>query len=1090
MPTAVPERPRVSRLFAAAAGLLAAVLGLSGAAAGRYLAANAWIEHTLEVQQDLSDWSGTLLQLQNDVRAYFASGNPAFLESQPMLREQERQQRAALERLMADNPSQAHELHETEQAADATLAHIRIQAAATGPLDREAAMARMGQGQGQRLMNDFRTGVALLRRHEERLLVERRARASSTAWLTLLGALATATGAAGLLTFAWRREVRHETLVGNLARDARKRLRALSDLAAALAGTRTLSDVADVVVDHGMRAADGDTCTLYKLNDSGDALELLVHRGIDPTLIEQLRTLDARGSSPGTFTAFAEGRAVWVQNEADYHALYPVLAGAKVDGRRAKAFWSIPLVAEGRSLGLLGVGFYEPRNFSADERAFVDTLAKQCAQALLRATRAAAEEEARRWFSTTLRSIGDAVIATDQRGRVTFLNPIAEKLTGFSEAEALGQPLQAVFQIISEQTRAAVESPVTKVLREGQVVGLANHTLLLPKSGPEVPIDDSGAPIRNEAGEIVGVVLVFRDVSAEKRQESRNAFLAKAGEALVSSLDYQTTLATVARLAVPQLADWCAVDLHDAATEKLQRVAVAHVDPAKVRLAEELGRRYPPEPEAPHGTAAVMRSGKSELAAEITPELLEGAARDAEHLRILRELSLSSAMIVPLRARTRSFGAMTFVYAESARRYSAEDLAFAEDLARRAAMAIENSVVIKAADDARARERWLREEAERTNRLKDEFLATASHELRTPLNAILGWTLTLRRGAIDVETDRALSIIERNARAQAKLIEDVLDVSRIVSGKLVLHLGPTSLAAAGHAAIETITPAADAKGISIVAEIAEEPTVITADADRLQQVIWNLLSNAVKFTPKDGRVLLRVFRDGSDVCALVKDSGEGIRPELLGAIFEPFQQADASTTRRHGGLGLGLSIVKQLVVAHGGTVSADSDGPGKGASFLVRLPLRAVAAAPGAPLAAAPDHDPLTASAPHARLDGLRVLVVDDEPDARLLVQEILRQHGAEVTVAESVAAARRSLTAQAPDVIVSDIGMPDEDGYSFIRSVRASGGRTPAIALTAYASAQDAQRAFVAGFQKHVTKPVEPARLVSVVANLGGRSL
>jgi PAS domain S-box-containing protein len=1090
MPTAVPERPRVSRLFAAAGVLLAAVLGLSSLAADRYRVANGWVEHTLEVQEDLSAWAGTLLQIQNDARAYLASANPAFLEQRPVLLEKERQQRAALERLVADNSSQSRAMRGAEQTADAALAFVRAQVELATSGQRDQALTRLGQGEGQRLMNDFRAEVALLHRQEEQLLAERRAHASMTAWLTLLGALATALGAAALLTFAWRREVRHEILVGNLARDARKRLRALSDLAAALAATRTLRDVADVVVDHGMRAADGDTCTLYKLNDSGDALELLVHRGIDPVLIERLRTLDGRDSSPGTYTAFKEGRTVWVQNEAEYHGLYPKLAGAKVEGRRAKAFWSIPLVAEGRALGLLGVGFYEPRSFSPDERAFVDTLAKQCAQALLRATRAAAEEEARRWFSTTLRSIGDAVIATDRRGRVTFLNPIAERLTGFSEAEALGQPLQAVFQIISEQTRATVESPVTKVLREGQVVGLANHTLLLPKSGPEIPIDDSGAPIRNEAGEIVGVVLVFRDVSAEKRQESRNAFLAKAGEALVSSLDYQTTLATVARLAVPQLADWCAVDLQDPATQKLQRVAVAHVDPAKVRLAEELGRRYPPDPDAPRGAAAVMRSGKAELIAEITPELLERAARDADHLRILRELSLSSAVLVPLQARTRCFGVMTFVYADSSRRYRAEDLAFAEDLARRAAMAIENSVAIKAAEDARARERWLREEAERTNRLKDEFLATASHELRTPLNAILGWTLTLRRGAIDVETDRALSIVERNARAQAKLIEDVLDVSRIVSGKLVLHLSPTSLAAAAHAAIETITPAADAKGISIVAEIAQEPSIISADADRLQQVIWNLLSNAVKFTPKDGRVLLRVFRDGSDVCALVKDSGEGIRPELLDAIFEPFQQADASTTRRHGGLGLGLSIVKQLVVAHGGTVSAASDGPGKGASFLVRLPLRAVAVAPEAPAAAAPDHDPLTASAPHARLDGLRVLVVDDEPDARLLVREILKQHGAEVTIAESAAAARRSLTTQAPDVIVSDIGMPDEDGYSFIRGVRASGARTPAIALTAYASPQDAQRAFVAGFQKHVTKPVEPARLVSVVANLGGRSL
>jgi CheY-like chemotaxis protein/anti-sigma regulatory factor (Ser/Thr protein kinase) len=337
-----------------------------------------------------------------------------------------------------------------------------------------------------------------------------------------------------------------------------------------------------------------------------------------------------------------------------------------------------------------------------------------------------------------------------------------------------------------------------------------------------------------------------------------------------------------------------------------------------------------------------------------------------------------------------------------------------------------------------------------------------------------------------------LTIVERNARAQAKLIDDVLDVSRIVSGKLSLHLGPTSVAAAARAAIETITPAADAKGITVLSDIAVEPLTITADADRLQQVIWNLLSNSVKFTPKDGQVALRVFREASDVCVQVKDSGEGIRPELLTAIFEPFQQADSSTTRRHGGLGLGLAIVKQLVVAHGGSVHAESDGPGKGSIFVVRMPVRAVAVSTSdvAEAASTDSHDPLVATSVDARLDGLRVLVVDDEADARSLVQEILRQHGAEVLVANSAAEARSALSQSKPDVIVSDIGMPDEDGYAFIRRVRSEGGRMPAIALTAYASQQDAQRAFVAGFQKHVTKPVEPARLVSVVANLGGRSL
>jgi CheY-like chemotaxis protein len=270
---------------------------------------------------------------------------------------------------------------------------------------------------------------------------------------------------------------------------------------------------------------------------------------------------------------------------------------------------------------------------------------------------------------------------------------------------------------------------------------------------------------------------------------------------------------------------------------------------------------------------------------------------------------------------------------------------------------------------------------------------------------------------------------------------------------------------------------------------------ITADAARLQQIIWNLLSNAVKFTPKGGRVALSVGLLGSDVCLEVTDSGEGIRPELLGVIFDTFKQADASTTRRHGGLGLGLSIVKQLVLAHGGSVRAASDGPGTGATFSVRLPARSAVPAVTAALGT-PAETTLASSveAPMPRLDGLRVLVVDDERDALTLLNAVLREQGAEVYTAASAAEALEQFAATRPDVLVSDIGMPGEDGYSLIRKVRAQpvehGGRTPAVALTAYARPEDAQRAFMAGFQVHVTKPVEPAKLAGVVANLGGRTL
>ncbi len=1083
MPTTVPARPRANRLFIAGAALLALVLGLCALAASRYVSAAEWVEHSLNVRGALDEWTAEVVELQNSTLAYVATGSRELLSDRDALLRAERAQVRQLRQLLADNRTQAERLERAHSDADAALGFFDQQIARVRSGQRADAIERITRGEARQIVDRLRASVHSIQAEEERLLAQRRLAAATGARATLGGAVGVALIAVALLGFAWRRELKQDAIVTELAQRARGRLRALSDLATALAATRTVAQVAEVVLEYARRAASGDTCTLYRLDPTSDTLTLLAQHGVDPELIEKIRSINQDQGNPETYRAMRERRAVWAERAADYAVLYPRLAAAKVQGRRAQAFWSVPLVAEGQALGLLGVGFYAPRKFSADERAFIDTAANQCAQALLRASRTEAEEEARRWFSTTLRSIGDAVIATDEHGKIQLMNPVAERLTGYPEAEALGQDLDVVFHIISEHSRAVVESPVAKVLREGKVVGLANHTVLLPRQGPEVPIDDSGAPIRNEAGKIVGVVLVFRDVSLEKRHTARNDFLIKAGEALIASLDYEDTLATVARLTVPQLADWCSVRLVDGLTGGTKQVAVAHVDPAKVRYAEELGRRYPPDESS--GETRVIRSGKSELYPEIPDELLVAGARDAEHLRISRELDLKSAIVVPLRARAGILGSMTFVYAGAERRYTADDLVFVEELARRAAMAIENSMALKAAQEARDRERWLREEAERTNRLKDEFLATASHELRTPLNAILGWTLTLRRGANSPETERALGIVERNARAQAKLIEDVLDVSRIVSGKLVLSLSTTTISAAARAAIETVTPAADAKGIAVVAELEAEPAWITADPDRLQQVIWNLLSNSVKFTPKNGRVALRTYREGSEVCVMVQDTGEGIRPEILTAIFEPFQQADSSTTRRHGGLGLGLAIVRQLVEAHGGSVRASSDGPGKGSTFVVRLPVRAVAPLGEERHSATGAFESKETGLTNTRLDRLRVLVVDDEYDARQLIHEILRQYGAEVTMVSSAAEARRVIAASSPDAIVSDVGMADEDGYSFIRKLRAEGSQTPAVALTAYASPQDARRALDAGFQRHITKPVEPLLLVRVIASL-----
>jgi PAS domain S-box-containing protein len=416
------------------------------------------------------------------------------------------------------------------------------------------------------------------------------------------------------------------------------------------------------------------------------------------------------------------------------------------------------------------------------------------------------------------------------------------------------------------------------------------------------------------------------------------------------------------------------------------------------------------------------------------------------------------------------------------------------DIAERERAAQERERLLAAEQAAREEAESLAREAEEANRSKDEFLATLSHELRTPLNAMLGWSQLLRMGNLpDDEFAQGLETIERNARVQAQLVEDLLDLSRIISGKLRLEVGPVDLPATIEAALDSVRPAAEAKGIRLIPVIDTHAGSIRGDANRLQQVVWNLLSNAIKFTPKDGEV--QVVLAGADDHAevSVSDTGEGIPPEFLPHVFDRLRQADASITRKHGGLGLGLSIVRHLVELHGGTVAAQSQGVGRGATFTVRLPVAGRGREEAVTVARSDERvDEPVAPAAMPALAGVHVLVVDDEPDARDLIEHILRQCGAGVTLASSADEAMAAFETRRPDVLLSDIGMPGEDGYSLIRRVRAladeQGGNTPAVALTAFARVEDRDRALREGFQLHVSKPVEPAALANAVAELARR--
>jgi PAS domain S-box-containing protein len=666
----------------------------------------------------------------------------------------------------------------------------------------------------------------------------------------------------------------------------------------------------------------------------------------------------------------------------------------------------------------------------------------------------------RAWLATTLRSIGDALIATDLDARVIFMNPAAERLTGWASSDANGRPLDEVFNIVNETTRVAVESPVRKAIRSGGVVGLANHTLLIAKDGTERSIDDSAAPIRDMSPDpdapLFGVILVFHDVTerraAERKlqaSETRFRRLFEAAHDGVLILDVDTR-------------------------------RITDVNPFLMELLE-----YPRE----HF---------------IGKELWEiGFFRDkASSQAAMRELHEKHSIRyenLPLEdrhGRRHPVDVVANLYLED---HSPVIQCNIRDISARKIHEREREALL-------ANEQAARLEGEAANRAKDIFLATLSHEVRTPLNAILGWATILRgKQCSDEEVREGMEVIERNCRAQTQLINDVLDISSIVSGKLRLELRPCDLAIPIEAAIETLRPAANARQIRIeadlhpsVSSIAIAAPPVFCDVDRMQQVIWNLLSNAVKFSAKGDTIRVALDRKGSQARIIVTDTGRGITPDFLPYVFDRFRQADGGTRRNCGGLGLGLSIVKHIVELHGGMVQAESEGEGRGSTFTVVLPIRAVSVADDLDGDRQATHAGVDTAPVTIRLDGVRVLVVDDEADARRLIGKVLTDAGATVTVAGTAADAMAALTKLheqkgcAPDVLVSDLAMPDEDGFDLIRRVRAAGHTVqelPAVALTAFANKGYARSALLGGFQIHVSKPVDPQDLIAVVAALTGRA-
>jgi PAS domain S-box-containing protein len=427
-------------------------------------------------------------------------------------------------------------------------------------------------------------------------------------------------------------------------------------------------------------------------------------------------------------------------------------------------------------------------------------------------------------------------------------------------------------------------------------------------------------------------VTMYEEQQQRRREaqdaEVRAAFFAEASAAL-SSLDYERNLQRVAELAVPTLSDWCAIDMLDG--DRLERLVITHKDAAALTVATELSAKYPPSLDD-EGVGLVIRTGKPQLHREITAVTAAASSRDPESLRLIRELRLQSAMLVPLSAGRRTFGVMTFASSREGRRFGPADLEFATELARRAALAIENARLFEEARDA--------------NRLKDEFLATLSHELRTPLNVIVGRVKRLREDPTGQHVSRTAETIDRNAQALTRLVEDLLDVSRFTQGQVQVRLQPIDWRQVVQAVVTSLEPTARAKGLRLSAALPGEPAGVLGDATRLQQVAWNLVTNAIKYTGQDGQITVSLGRQTADFVLAVSDTGIGIGPEFLPHVFDPFRREDSATSRHQGGLGLGLSIVKRMVELHGGRVSASSDGPGRGSRFEVRLPCAQSASLP------------------------------------------------------------------------------------------------------------------------------------------------
>jgi PAS domain S-box-containing protein len=836
--------------------------------------------------------------------------------------------------------------------------------------------------------------------------------------------------------------------------------------------------------------------------------------------------------------AVRQGRTVWSVNVlAEPHVDFSDETRHWIEQAGYRAVLAVPLRAKGRTIGAFAVGDVLGRVFTPEDVRLAEAFADHAAVALENA-RLYTEAEAGRREALAMADLGRAVNGSldldtvlqqvtaaardlcnadlarialwdaERQGMVyrytvgtragshqhVLLTP-GKGLAG--EVMATGRPVRTADvlrdprlhpdyapMIREEGSTAVLVAPIT---RGGRIEGLLYVDNRRPRAFTE---RDESVLMRlaDHAAIALRNAQVFLDEQAGRAEAEtrarRSRLAADVSRALAASMEYEATLDTVASLVVPAHADWCMV--HMASRDgTVRRLGVAHADPTHAGAAREV-RGLPPTADwlaAGGPMLDALRGGQSIFLPQATPAELEALTARVEERRIFDGLRPHSLLTVPLVARGRTLGSMTWLRISEPRAFTVEDLALAEDLAARIALGIDNARLHRRAARARV-------DAEEANRAKDEFLAVLSHELRTPLTAMLGWLRLLRTGQLNADkTAQALEVVERNTRAQAQLINDLLDVSRIVAGKLQLDRYPVDLAPIMEEAVELSRSDAESKRVKIELSVDESTGTVLGDPLRLGQIVTNLVTNAVKFTPAGGRVEVSLARREASAVITVTDTGIGIEAALLPRIFDRFRQADSTITRRHGGLGLGLAIVRHLAELHGGRVTAESAGAGQGARFTVWLPVTLEhGRRPGADRRLA-----LPPPEPDRRLGGVRLLLVEDHHDTAELMRTVLERHGARVSVAGSLAGALTTLAGGEVDVLGSDIAMPDGTGYELLRRLREderahARAPVPAVAVTAFAAADDRAHAIASGFQHFAAKPIEPVELVEAVARATGR--